>query len=439
MQLDMPLLLLLITVIALFGYLFLAFLYPEKFIIVVAAVVYLGAILILLTALAYYLGGFINSSFITIDYGHAEKLDKAFRKIEEPIFKYIGVSEKDEMYSKTYIKSLLLVNIVIFFVGLALFFNQEVLKLGEEINKLSWDATLHTLFSYITNTDQTHCIPEIQFTFLTKYFTLPLLMFTSSATGISTAVMFIRSITVSKVGNFYIDFIKSLTRILIPLSILISIIFTASGTPNTIESFLSYETLEGAKEHITIGAVAAFQAIKIIGQNGGSLYNVNSAHPFSNPSYISNFLQIIFMLLIPSAFLFTLGHALNNKKQSFIIFIALFLVLSAESLLSTKHELNGNQIVNSITETKDANINGKETRFGVIGSSLYIIAASNASGATNSSIEAYHPITTAIAYFNLCIQAIFGGQGLGPIYIIIFMLYTAYFCWVNDRKNSTDI
>ena len=355
------------------------------------------------------------------------KLDVIFEKIENPIFKFCNIDTTKNMSSKEYFLTLFLSNIIISVICFFILYWQSSLPFKGNVHyKLEVPLILHILSSLITNTCQTHHISETQLTHLSNYFVMPLLMFYSSASGIATGIVFMRAIVLGHIGNFFVDVTKSMTRILFPISFIISIIFTACGMPNTFKSFVHYESLENIKQTLLLGPVAAFEAIKLFGENGLSCFTANSAHPFENPTYFSNFLQIISVLIVPFALIFTLGFWLKNHKQSLIILLVLTTVLFTEFFLTTSHELKGNRVINNLLNIHSPNWVGKETRFGIVGSSVFSAAISNVSGASNSSLDSFHPIINLLGLFNLSNQAIFGVQGFGTVFTINFIILSTF-------------
>ena len=351
-----------------------------------------------------------------------------FDKIEYIIFKLCGINPGIEFTAKNYFLSLFGSNIFLSIMCfLFLYFQNQMPYKGNVTYQLDIPLILHMLSSLITNTCQTHHIPELHLTHFSNFIVLPLLMFYSSASGIATGIMTVRAMILSKIGNPYVDVIRALTRVLLPGSFLLTMIFVACGTPNTFLSSFTYETLESTKQTIILGPIAAFEAIKLFGENGQSCFTANSSHPFENPSYLSNLIQLISILVLPIALIFTVGFWLKNNKQSRIIILILLLVLSTEFALTTFFELKGNQQINNLINIKSSNWIGKETRLGIIGSSVFEAAVSNVSGAANSSLESFHPAATALALFNLSNQSIFGVQGFGLVFTINFILYTSFF------------
>lgn len=384
-------------------------------------------LLTLVTVTGYFVGKFISLHFIDNPDSQKTRLEVIFEKIEAPIYRFCGINPQQEMTAKEYFLTLFWSNIVLCIISFFVLYFQNILPYRGNVKwQLDIPLILHIISSLITNTCQTHHIPEIHLTHLSNYFLMPLLMFYSSASGIATGIVVIRGVTLGKIGNSYVDVIKSMTRILFPISFILSIIYTASGMPNTFTSYINYNTLENIKEKIIIGPVAAFEAIKLFGENGLSCFNANSAHPFENPSYLSNFLQLATILIIPFALIFTMGFWLKNQKQAFVILSTLVFILIFESTLVTIFEINGNKQINNLLNINSPNWINKETRLGIVGSSVFQASISNVSGSNNSSLDSIHPITNIFGIFNLSNQSIFGVQGFGTVFTINFILYTVF-------------
>ena len=385
-------------------------------------------LLMILIPLSFLLGKFISINFLNDKNTVFTKAEKIYNYIENPIHRFCGINPDKKYNAKEYFLALFYSNVVLSIICFFALYFQNLLPFRGDIKyQLNIPLILHILSSLITNTCQTHHIPELHLTPLSNFFIMPLLMFYSSASGLATGIMVMRSITKGEIGNPYVDVIKAMTRILFPLCTLATLIFTLTGVPNTFNLSISYNTLENIKETLILGPVASFEAIKLLGENGLSYFNANSAHPFENPSYISNFIQLICILIIPFALINTLGFWLNNHKQTIVILCVLTIVLLFEFTLVTQKELGGNPLINKITDEISPNWVGKETRFGIIGSSIFSAAISNVSGSANSSIDSFHPIVNFFGLFNLSNQSVFGVQGFGLVFTINFVLYTAFF------------
>ena len=398
-------------------------------------IVYIFCLLLAVVPLGYVLGIYISSQFKNTE-DKDSKLKSFFNKIEQPIYKFCNIDPEESMRPKRYFMILFSSNVILFIFAFIILYLQHLLPFQGNTNyKLDILLITHSLVSLITNTCQSHHIGEQHFTYLSNFFVVPLLMFYSSATGLATGIAVMRGITLGTLGNAYSDIIKSLVRVLIPISLLISLIFTFLGMPNTFQSSISYTTLEHIKENLILGPVAAFEAIKLFGDNGFSCFTANSAHPFENPSYLSNFLENISILVFPIGLLFTLGLWLKNKKQAAIIQIALLSVLVFEYAVVTTFELSGNHKINNALSVSEPNWTGKETRIGIVGSSIFLATTSNASGAQNANLESFNPIINIFGLFNITNQSIFGVLGFGLVYTINFILYTTFFLGLMIGKT----
>ncbi len=390
--------------------------------------IFIILLLLVLIPSSYVLGKYISIHFLDDPLQKKTKLQMFFDKVEQPIYKFCNINPYKQMNGFDYFMALFSSNILISaFSFIVLYFQNKLPYTGGIKWQLDIPLILHILSSLITNTCQTHHIPELHLTHLSNYFIMPLLMFYSSASGIATGIVVMRGVTLSKIGNAYVDVIKAMTRILFPLSFLLCLIFVALGTPNTFKTSITYETLENIKQTIIIGPIAAFEAIKLLGENGLSCLNANSAHPFENPSYLSNFVQLVSILIVPFALIFTIGFWLKNLKQAIVILSVLVIVLIFEFTAVTYFELKGNPLINSALNLTSPNWVGKETRLGIVGSSVFEAAVSNVSGSANAALESFHPIINAFGLFNLSNQSVFGVQGFGTVFTINFILYTAFF------------
>lgn len=391
-------------------------------------IIYIICLFTITIPLSYFLGKYISVNFDDNSERNKSRLEQLFEKIEKPIFRFCRIDPSRKMSGKEYFLVLFWSNILISAISFLFLYFQNILPYKGNVNyRLEVPLILHILSSLITNTCQTHHIPELHLTHLSNYFIMPLLMFYSSASGIATGIVSMRGAVLSKLGNAYVDVIKAMTRILIPMSLITSIIFAGLGMPNTFKPSVVYTTLEGIKQHIVIGPIAAFEAIKLLGENGLSCLNSNSAHPFENPSYLTNFLEIVCILIVPIALIFTLGIWLKNLKQSIVILFVLISVLIFEFTTVSYIELKGNPAINNILNSHHPNWISKETRLGIIGTSIFEAAVSNVSGSNNSSFDSFHPLINLYGLFNLSNQSIFGVQGFGLVFTINFILYTVFF------------
>jgi K+-transporting ATPase ATPase A chain len=256
-------------------------------------------------------------------------------------------------------------------------------------------------------------------------------MFISPATGLAAAAAFLRGVVGKDgLGNFYVDLVRFTTRLLLPLSIVTSIILVALGVPQTFSADKIVTTIEGTKQIIALGPVAALEAIKNLASNGGGFFNANSAHPFENPNAISNLITIISLGLISTAFVYAFGKLTKNKNQARVLFVVLAALLIISIGVTYASEMAGNNAVSAAgLVSQTGNMEGKETRFGVGESSLFSAATTGFQvGAVNSSEDSMTPMGGMMAMWNMILQNVFGGKGTGFIYVILYAILTVFIC-----------
>jgi potassium-transporting ATPase potassium-binding subunit len=309
-----------------------------------------------------------------------------------------------------------------------IFLSQAVLPLNPtDLSAPSWDLALHTAISFTTNTNQQHYSGETTFSYASQVLALGYLMFTSAATGIAVAIAFIRGLTGQPLGNFYLDLTRSITRILLPISIVGAIALLIAGVPETLAGPATATTLEGATQYIARGPVAHFEIIKQLGENGGGFFAINSAHPFENPNGFSNLIETLAMLSIPAALIYTYGIMSGNRKQGRLILGMVFVLFVGLVAIAALGEYQGNPLVNAILGEQAPNLEGKEVRFGWALTALWAIATTGTMcGAVNGMHDSLMPTGGFTTLFNLFLQIVWGGQGTGTAYLFIFLILTVF-------------
>jgi len=259
-------------------------------------------------------------------------------------------------------------------------------------------------------------------------------MFTSAATGFVVAMAWIRAFTVknggSDLGNFYRDLIRFITRVLMPICFLIAIIMIAQGSVQTLQASLTAHTLQGADQTIVVGPVASQGTIELIGTNGGGFYNVNAAHPFQNPTPITNIILIILMALLPASIVVTFGEMIGNRRQGWVLYgvmgslMVLFLLLCAVPEQYGTPMLKHAGIETAATvDQPGGNMEGKEVRFGVAGSGLFAaVTTAFTTGAINSAHDSFTPLPGISMLGQMMLQCVFGGKGVGFLNALIYGL-----------------
>lgn len=357
-------------------------------------------------------------------------LDPIFDKLERLIYLLIGVHSKQDMTAWQYAAAIFYSNLVM---GCLIFFiliNQAWLPLNPtQIGGMTWDTALHTTISFLTNTDQQHYLGETYLSYGSQIWGIGYLMFTSAATGLTVGIAFIRGLTGRPLGNFYVDLIRSMTRILLPISIVGAIFLIIAGVPETLAGPAVFPTLENPSisQAIARGPVAHLEIIKQLGENGGGFFTINSAHPYENPNGFSNLIEIIAMLLIPTSLIYTYGIFANNSKQAWLVYSMVGIIFIIFIIITAIGEYHGNPAINTILGSTQPNLEGKEIRFGWAQSALFIVATTaTMCGAINSLIDSFMPNGGFVTFANMFLQIIWGGQGIGTAYLFAYLILTVF-------------
>jgi K+-transporting ATPase ATPase A chain len=380
--------------------------------------------LCIVIAITPRLGKYIARVFL----GESTMLDPIMNPIENIIYIVGGVSRKEEMTAWQYIRAVISSNLIMGIAVYALIYFQRVLPWNPNgFSTPTWDIVLHTTISFLTNTDQQHYTGETTLSYFSQTAALGFLMFTSAATGLAVGIAFIRGLTGRNLGNVYIDITRAITRILLPISIIGAIALIALGVPETLKETLVVQTLEGGTQYIPRGPVASFEIIKMLGQNGGGFFAANSAHPFENPNGASNLIEIIAMIAIPSSLIYTYGVFANNQRQTWLLFWMVFVIFVILIWVTAFGELQGNPIINQALNTELPNLEGKEERFGWAETALWAVTTTaTMCGAVNGMLDSFMPQGIFSSLFNLFMQMIWGGQGIGTAYLFIYLILTVF-------------
>ncbi|UTA66333.1 potassium-transporting ATPase subunit KdpA [Emticicia sp. 21SJ11W-3] len=360
--------------------------------------------------------------------GEKTLLDPVFNPIEKLFYRFSGIDANREMNWKEHLTALLGINFVWFFLSMFLLMNQGWLPLNPDGNpSMSPDLAFNTAISFIVNCNLQHYSGETGVSYLTQLIGLMYLHFVSAATGMAAgAVLFnaMRERQADKLGNFYNYFLKSCTRILLPLSIVVAIILTFNGTPMTFEGKDTITTLQGDLVQVSRGPAAAFVAIKHLGTNGGGFFGANSAHPLENPNYFTNAVEMVSQMIIPFAFIFALGYYLKRKKLAWSIFGVMtvgFLLLTIPTVIA---EINGSPAIQHLGVAQPTgSMEGKEVRFGTAASGYWSIATTVIStGSVNSMHDSSMPLSGAMQLLAMMVNAFYGGCGVGLLNYYVFII-----------------
>jgi potassium-transporting ATPase potassium-binding subunit len=381
--------------------------------------------LIILIILSPLLGRYIANIFI----GKKTLFSRVAIPIEKVIFKIAGVRVTDEMTGLDYVRAVLLTNFLMGFLAYLLINSQQGLPFNPTKLKFpSWDLILHTVISFVSNTGQLHYIPEKTVSYFTQTAANGFLMFTSAATGLVVGIAFIRGITGKPIGNFYVDLVRAIIRILLPISIVGAILLLINGVPQTLAGPQTVTTLEGGTQVIARGPVASFEMIKMLGNNGAGFFAANSAHPFENPNGASNLLEIIAMSCIPMALFYTYGIIANNQKQAKLLFWMVFAIFAVMIFVTAGAEEQGNILINNtLNQFEKPNFEGKELRIGATQTAFWAVTSSaTMTGAVNGMHDSLTPTGSFVTLLNLFLQIIWGGQGTGIAYLLVYLIIAVF-------------
>lgn len=386
------------------------------------------ATFVLTILLAWPLGKYIAAIYT----GAPHWSDKIFGGIERLFYKIGGINPKLEMTWQESLKALLSINLIWFLFAMFILMNQGWLPWNPDHNpSMSPDLAFNTAVSFLVNCNLQHYSGETGMSYLGQITCLMFLQFVTAATGMAAcAVVFkaMREQTSQKLGNFYTYFIQSNTRILLPLALIVAGLLLFEGVPMNIEGKASIQTLEGNAVQVARGPAAAMVAIKQLGTNGGGFFGANSSHPLENPTYWSNAIESISIILIPIAMVFALGFYLNRKKLALVIFGVMtvgFLALIAPALY---FEWQGNPAVDHLGVAQTlGNMEGKETRFGTTLSTYWaIITTVTSNGSVNAMHDSLMPLTGMSALLGMMINALYGGVGVGFLNFYVFIIIAVF-------------
>ena len=362
-----------------------------------------------------------------------EKVWTDFLKpIESGIYRLSGINAKEEMNWKQHMKALLSVNLVWLIYGFFMLMYQDKLPLNPDGNPgMSPDLSFNTIISFVVNCNLQHYSGETGLTYLTQHFVVMFLQFVSAATGIAAAVVLFKAFrdkTTTKLGNFWDFFVKSITRLLLPLSIVVALVLAFNGTPTSYEAKDQLISLEGDTVNVSRGPAAAMIAIKHLGTNGGGYFGVNSAHPLENPNYLTNMVELIVQVIIPIAMVIAFGIFIRRKRLSWMIFGVMTIGMLLLLIPTVSSELGGNPAIAKmgISQTTGA-MEGKEVRFGPAISGYWsTVTTIISTGSVNSMHDSTMPLTGVWQLLGMMINSFYGGCGVGLLNYFIYLIIAVF-------------
>jgi potassium-transporting ATPase potassium-binding subunit len=386
-------------------------------------ILYCAVVVALVKPLGWYMTRVFN--------GESTFLSPVLRPVESGLYWIGGVDERREQHWLTYTVAMLLFHVGGFLIIYGLMRLQALLPLNPaEQSAVAPDLSFNTAISFITNTNWQNYGGESTVSYLVQMLGLTHQNFLSAATGIALAVALIRGFSRSSmrtIGNFWVDVTRCALYVLLPICIVYTLFLVWQGMPQTLGAYVEATTLEGAKQTIAVGPVASQVAIKMLGTNGGGFFNANAAHPFENPTALSNFVQMISIFALGAALTNVFGRMVGNERQGWAILAVMGVLFLAGVAVTYWAEANGTSTLASLGLT-GGNMEGKEVRFGIVASSLFAVITTAAScGAVNAMHDSFTALGGMIPLINMQLgEIIVGGVGAGLYGMLLFVVLAIF-------------
>lgn len=354
-----------------------------------------------------------------------------FARLEAPLWRLLGAQQSDMRWPH-YLLAILLFNALGFVVLLAILLMQGALPLNpQQLPGLSWHLALNTAVSFVTNTNWQSYSGESTLSYFSQMVGLTVQNFLSAATGIAVAFALIRGFanrSSATLGNAWRDLTRITLYVLLPISLLMALFFVSQGSIQNFAPYQSFSTLEGVQQTLSMGPVASQEAIKMLGTNGGGFFNANSSHPFENPTVLTNLVQMLSIFLIPAALCFAFGESVRDRRQGHMLLWAMTLMFVAAVSVVMWAELQGNPHFLQLGADSAINMEGKETRFGILNSSLFAVITTAAScGAVNAMHDSFTALGGMIPMWLMQLgEVVFGGVGAGLYGMLLFVLLAVF-------------
>jgi potassium-transporting ATPase potassium-binding subunit len=354
------------------------------------------------------------------------------KPVERLIYRLGGIDPARDLHWKENIVALLTVNLVWFGLAFGLLLTQGSLPLNPDGNpSMSPDLAFNTAISFLVNCDLQHYSGESGLTYLTQLGVVNFLMFVSAATGIAALVLIFRHFlpeATDRSGNFYVFFVKAITRLLLPLSLLIAVVLVINGTPASFAGKDSIISLQGDTVGVSRGPAAGMIAIKHLGTNGGGWFGANSAHPLENPNYLTNMVEMVAQMLVPIALLFALGQYIRRRKFAWVVYGVMTVGMLLLLLPTVWSELGGNPALARLGVAQPTGaMEGKEVRFGPAASAYWsVVTTIISTGSVNSMHDSAMPLSGAMQLLGMMTNAFYGGCGVGFLNYYIYLIVAVF-------------
>ena len=355
-----------------------------------------------------------------------------FRPLESAIYRLCGIDENAEQHWTQYAGGLLLFSLVSLLLTYILLRAQQWLPLNpQKLGNVVAHLAFNTAVSFDTNTNWQSYTPETTMSYFSEMVALATHNFFSAAAGIAVAIAIVRGFarqSARTIGNFWVDLTRATVYVLLPLSIAGALLLCSQGVIQNFRPYANVTTVEGAAQTIPQGPVASQEAIKMIGTNGGGFFNANSAHPYENPTPFSNFVEMLFIFLIPAGLTYTFGKMVRDTRQGWALFAAMLILFLAGVAIVYPAERAGNPAFTRAGVAADGNMEGKEVRFGIANSALFTVITTDAScGAVNNAHDSLTPLGGLVPLLNIELgELVFGGVGAGLYGMLLFAVLAVF-------------
>jgi K+-transporting ATPase ATPase A chain len=394
---------------------------------------------VILTASAMPLGGYMAKVYT----GKRVFLSPLLSAPERALYAILRVDPKQQQDWKAYAKSLLMFSLAGWLLLYAILRTQNAFFVPHALNPLGyhsapWNVTFNTVSSFVTNTNWQYYSGETTMSYLSQMLGLTVQNWLSAGTGIVVAVALIRGIVGRSgkgLGNFWGDMVRTVLYVLGPISVIGALVLVSQGVIQSFTTYLTAHTITGLTQTIAMGPVASQEVIKELGTNGGGFFNVNSAHPFENPTAFTNLFEMLLVLIIPAALVFAYGRMTGNRRQGLAIYATMMVMFLGAVSVAYIAEAHGSPAQHAaglhthvISGSGGGNMEGKEQRFGIAGSALFdVVTTVTSCGAVNSALESFTGIGGAVPFANLSAsEVIFGGVGTGLYSILLYVLLAVF-------------
>lgn len=367
--------------------------------------------------------------------------DPVFDRIDGMIYRICRINRED-MHWKTYALNLLMTNAVMILIGYLVLRLQGLLFLNPNgIASMEESLSFNTIISFMTNTNLQHYSGESGLSYLSQTAVIIFMMFTSAATGYAACMAFCRGIAGRPMGNFYEDMVRNTTRILIPLSFIAGMLLIWQGTPQNFHANFTVSTLEGKWQDIAAGPIAALEAIKHVGTNGGGFLGANSSTPLENPTIISNLVELYSMMILPGACVIAFGNMIADKRkkegkkslfgrQGRTVFAAMAIIFLIGVTVCFAAESAGNPVLAGIGLNQDmGSYEGKEVGFGIAQSALFTTTTTSfTTGTVNNMHDSLTPLGGLVPLLHMMLNCVFGGKGVGLMNMVMYVILAVFIC-----------